>query len=321
MKFTYALAALAGSTNAWFGTGHLLVARIAENILTEKNPGKLAEAKNLLAQLEQSDAKLTKNEKNHPFVECATFADDFKYNGGFYQKGWHFIDQPWLDEGGKMSDYNFTYDVHNITEALNGLTLWMNDTKTDTYIKTTVENNTKTAEHDADAASIAMRLLIHYVGDIHQPLHAESRVDHEYPKGDFGGNTVKIPAKDGVNNLHAVWDSVAYEFSGYAKLPFTDSAWELNGKRAKALVTKHPVSSLKYDVTNLDPEQWAKESFDVADSFVYKGVETNHAVPSGYVPKAQDLAEERIVTAGYRLANLVEKLKLLPPNPKEQLFL
>lgn len=93
-----------------------------------------------------------------------------------------------------------------------------------------------------------MRLIIHYVGDVHQPLHATSRVDHEYPKGDFGGNTVKLPAKDGVTNLHALWDSVSYEYSGYAKLPFTDSDWDLNGKRAQDLVSKHPLSSLKADV-------------------------------------------------------------------------
>ena len=118
-----------------------------------------------------------------------------------------------------------------------------------------------------------MRLIIHYVGDVHQPLHATSRVDHEYPKGDFGGNTVKLPAKDGVTNLHALWDSVSYEFSGYPNLPFSDSDWDLNGKRAQELVSKHPLSSLKADVTNLDPQQWADESLAVSESFVYKGVE------------------------------------------------
>jgi len=45
---------------------------------------------------------------------------------------------------------------------------------------------------EKNGMSTAMRLLIHYCGDIHQPLHATSRVDHEYPKGDFGGNTFKI---------------------------------------------------------------------------------------------------------------------------------
>ena len=55
-----------------------------------------------------------------------------------------------------------------------------------------------------------MRLLIHYVGDIHQPLHGVSRVDSEYPKGDRGGNSFHVQTKNGAKNLHAVWDSVVY---------------------------------------------------------------------------------------------------------------
>jgi len=133
--------------------------------------------------------------------------------------------------------------------------------------------------------------LIHYVGDIHQPLHATSRVDHEYPKGDFGGNTVHLPQKDGVANLHALWDSVSYEFSGYAKLPFSDSDWALNGKRASDLVQRHPLSSLKVDVTNLDPTTCANESFEISENFVYAGVKDDEAVPTGYAPEAVTLAE------------------------------
>jgi len=80
-----------------------------------------------------------------------------------------------------------------------------------------------------DAISIAVRLMIHYVGDIHQPLHDTSRVDYQYPNGDFGGNTVPLPPKDGVTELHALWDSVGYEFPGYASLPFSDANWTRNG--------------------------------------------------------------------------------------------
>jgi len=252
MKFAV-IAALAGTTNAWFGTGHLLVARIAEDILETSAPDQLAKVNAILKTLESADSQGTKNEGKHAFVECATYADDFKYHGGFYQKEWHFIDQPYLDEGGKISDYDFTADTHPITEAIHGLVDWTTDLAhpKDSYIKTTIEGATKGSEENA--ISVAMRLLIHYVGDIHQPLHATSRVDHEYPKGDFGGNTVHLPSKDGVTNLHALWDSVGYEFSGYAKLPFTDSAWDLNGKRAADLVQRHPLSSIKVDVTNLDP--------------------------------------------------------------------
>lgn len=36
--------------------------------------------------------------------------------------------------------------------------------------------------------SFHLRLLIHYVGDVHQPLHASSRYTKKYPEGDEGGN-------------------------------------------------------------------------------------------------------------------------------------
>ena len=40
--------------------------------------------------------------------------------------------------------------------------------------------------------SYHLRLLIHYIGDIHQPLHAASRYTTVYPKGDEGGNDMRI---------------------------------------------------------------------------------------------------------------------------------
>ena len=127
MKFALIASVLAGTTNAWFGTGHLLVARIARNILVQQAPEQLAQVESILSILEGADHKLTKDEGKHAFVECAPWADSFKYNGGYYQKGWHFIDQPYLDEGGTLADYDFTLDKHNITQALNGLTGWLGD--------------------------------------------------------------------------------------------------------------------------------------------------------------------------------------------------
>jgi S1/P1 Nuclease len=54
---------------------------------------------------------------------------------------------------------------------------------------------------------------MHYVGDIHQPLHATSRVDSKYPSGDRGGNDFPITSQDGAKNLHSVWDSVVFAFT------------------------------------------------------------------------------------------------------------
>lgn len=61
-------------------------------------------------------------------------------------------------------------------------------------------------------------MIIHYTGDIHQPLHTVSGVDSYNTKGDSGGNREYIPDICGANNLHAVWDSVAYSYCGYPTL-------------------------------------------------------------------------------------------------------
>ena len=67
--------------------------------------------------------------------------------------------------------------------------------------------------NEDEAKSFALRLLIHYVGDIHQPLHATSRVDENYPSGDRGGNLFTLPSKKTAKNLHAVWDSLIYLYT------------------------------------------------------------------------------------------------------------
>ena len=66
--------------------------------------------------------------------------------------------------------------------------------------------------------SYALRLLIHYLGDIHQPLHSMSRVDADFPAGDRGGNSFNLPTHYTAKELHAVWDSVIYEYHVNDKL-------------------------------------------------------------------------------------------------------
>ena len=137
-----------------------------------------------------------------------------------WQAGWHFIDEPLLDQGGKISDFNFTFDTHNITEVINALKDMYNNKAgyKDSYEYKTIMSHTYKQHDDETVRSWGMRFLIHYTGDVHQPLHATSRVDKQYPKGDRGGNDFPLPSVSGANELHAVWDSVIYEYTGYGKL-------------------------------------------------------------------------------------------------------
>jgi hypothetical protein len=125
---------LTDTASAWYGAGHLLVSRVAYEILQKQSPQTITQVESILSVLKTEDPDWTKLEGKHPMVECVTFADDIKFKGGSYQSGWHFIDTPFLDQGGDISDYNFTLEVHNITEALSGLKSWFN--KEDGYKNT-----------------------------------------------------------------------------------------------------------------------------------------------------------------------------------------
>ena len=77
--------------------------------------------------------------------------------------------------------------------------------------------------------SLNMRLVIHYAGDIHQPLHAMSRYTNELPDGDAGGNKFYLTKKDGISELHALWDSVIYEYDDDLSQPLSETDWDYLG--------------------------------------------------------------------------------------------
>ena len=314
------IVSLLNVANAWFGVGHLLVSRIAYDILQETSPETLSRVENLLSVLTATNSTWTKDENKHPMVECATFADDIKGMGGRFQSGWHFVDQPYYNEG-KSPDFKFKYAQHNITEAISHIVDWMNKAPgyDQTYIYEQVMSNLIPGQTEENGKSIAMRLLIHYLGDVHQPLHCTALVNSKYPKGDRGGNSFPIHPKDDINELHAVWDSIIYEFPGYPTLPFSDQDWESHGRNATRMVDDHKVSPVR--AKQLDPVDWSVESFVISRDFVYQSVSENAVLDQTYVKKARSIAESQIVLAGNRLANLLKSLDLQEYDHADTAFL
>ena len=189
-----------------------LVARVAYNHLEQEAPEALQAANNVLNLYKHTHPDMTKLEGSYPFVECATFADEIKAKGGAFQSGWHFVDTPYLDQGGSINDYpNFKFDENHIGKVIPAIVDWL--TGAAGYQNSFVyQGITQHVDNEDEGKSYALRLLIHYLGDIHQPLHATSRVDKQYPKGDAGGNFFHVTQKGDVKNLHSVWDSVVYDF-------------------------------------------------------------------------------------------------------------
>merc|ERR1712166_492081 len=139
-----------------------------------------------------------------------------------------------------------------------------------------------------------------------------SRVDDKYPAGDRGGNSFKTQTHYKAKELHAVWDKVVYEFHVTEKVPITDDDWVNQGVIAARIMKENPESEID---PSMDPAVWALESFEIASTFVYKGlVEGVDLLNTEYMTEGQKIAEKRIATGGYRLAKILESMTLSVSN-------
>lgn len=75
------------------------------------------------------------------------------------------------------------------------------------------------------AQSYALRLLIHYVGDIHQPFHTEANFSPDFPDGDKGANLFALPYHYNADELHAVFDLLMYSERNNIARPINDTYW------------------------------------------------------------------------------------------------
>jgi hypothetical protein len=140
----------------------------------------------------------------------------------------------------------------------------------------------------------ALKLVSHFVGDIHQPLHAG------YPD-DLGGNTaqVRVGNNPTMRSLHAIWDSYLVQ---QANKPWPDYALELQRDI-------NPVDRTLWSA-NLDPLVWATESFQIVEDDVYEDLATApgnvRVVDDRYYQINQLTVERRLKQAGIRLARTLE---------------
>ncbi len=145
--------------------------------------------------------------------------------------------------------------------------------------------------------------LVHLVGDIHQPLHAVNRITKAEPKGDAGGNWVKLFG-DAASNLHSYWDDLPGSECKFCsdKVPCVNRAIVL-GRTLEAISSK--------EARDTDTAAWIRESFELARAKVYRdpiGVENQlyTIVPrSAYEIESYKLALKRVALAGARLAQVL----------------
>uniref|UniRef100_A0A7S3IN08 Uncharacterized protein n=1 Tax=Strombidium inclinatum TaxID=197538 RepID=A0A7S3IN08_9SPIT len=257
----------------------------------ETNPSIVAKVEHSLKPL----SYLNEHEQNHTFVECATFADDIKGKGFSDQSPWHFIDQAYFMD-------NFTTPVapekFNVTWAIGNMeySLGQNQTNNDTGVTWALGDAFDT------------RLLIHYVGDIHQPLHTVTMYSPDFPTGDMGGNLFNITEKDGINELHALWDSLIYEWDDDFEQPLNETAWDTMTNISATLRDEHKWSDadIQADLKK-HKNDWAAEGYEIATTFVYT-IEQNTLPSDEYVSEARKIVHRRLALGGYRLAKVLETI-------------
>lgn len=144
--------------------------------------------------------------------------------------------------------------------------------------------------------------LQHLIGDVHQPLHAVTRITRSHPKGDAGGNLVKLFG-DATSNLHGYWDEVPGSDCKFCN----DKIQCVN----RAIVLGKAYQSAASKSGSLDTAVWIHESFDYAQTKVYRDPigsadQLYTIVPgSSYETEAQKLARIRVALAGARLAQVL----------------
>lgn len=132
----------------------------------------------------------------------------------------------------------------------------------------------------------ALIFVVHFIGDIHQPLHAGYRHD-------AGGNGYQVQFEGKGSNLHRVWDS------GMLRTRHMDWRQYVNFLAAKGPVTLPPKQP---DVA--PPVQWAEESCRITRDIYPHG----HKIGQSYVDKELPVADKRLREAGTRLAAVLNDL-------------
>lgn len=172
----------------------------------------------------------------------------------------------------------------NVTVVISDILMWLQHQPgyENTQTFSDVMSHFNTTEQ---GESFVLRLLVHYVGDSHQPLHSINRVNADYPEGDKGGNIVPIPSYQGASNLHAFWDSDAYTKPGKQSLPLTYNAWTYTYTPwADDIRENYPVDQEDWNVN--DPWAWQDEIVALANDVYNDAVVENEPLSDAYVAQA-----------------------------------
>lgn len=287
---------------AWGCKGHQTVALLAEKQLT---PQTRQVIEKLLAE-NPVDPQLKRycgNSSRDAMADASTWPDDVRRD--LKNGPWHYIDIPRGSARAPLSQ--FCGNNGCVTQAIANQIAVLKDKNADPHLR-------------ADA----VRYIIHFVGDLHMPLHATTNNDE-------GGNCVPVryfrrhPYEDHGSftpNLHALWDTAILERDMEGAEP---------REYADFLAAIFSSDIPKWQAAGIHADDWAWESHDFAESIVYGAlipavpVETPAPVHSctdannigarmmhlnifaaqNYQEAAAPIVQQRVAQAGVRLAMIL----------------
>jgi hypothetical protein len=175
MKFSFpfflppllSLLPLLPPSSAWGNLGHRTIALLAEKHFT---PAAVSYVQLLLG--------------SDPISDAAIWADNYKFlPHGRYTSSWHFVDA--RDDPPTACGFSYSRDcTPNRTCII------------DAIVNMTAQVNNQRLPHGE--RGIALKFLLHLIGDLHCPLHIEGLLR--------GGNDIAVLWEGRVTNLHFVWD-------------------------------------------------------------------------------------------------------------------
>ena len=259
LSFSLCLTA-ALSSFGWGQKGHDVVAAIAERHLTP-------EAEAMVSEL--LDGKSIIYWAN--WLDNASYTPELKYT-----KTWHYKN---VNEGVRYEEMG----VNSSGDAV-------------TALKSRMEILTDTAS-SRDEKVLALKILVHIMGDLHQPLH----LGHA---NDLGGNRIKVKFFDRETNLHSVWDNSLPDAAH--KWSYTEWVNQLDRlplEKENEIVFPEEYS-LQGIYTPAIIDKWAKETVGVADK-VYRRMPEKSKIAYDEIAWSTPIIEDQLLAAGLRLAFLL----------------
>lgn len=238
------------NTMVWGPTGHRVVGEIAEQYLNGRARRKIA--------------RLLHGEH---LAVVANYADNIKSDPRFRKYSpWHYVNIPPGKQYGEVPASEYGDLVTGIEKCI------------------AVLEDDNAAEEDR---VFYLKMLIHFIGDLHQPLHVGRAEDK-------GGNDIQVRWFDDGTNLHSVWDSGMID---HYKMSYTEIAGsypEISRKEVKKLQQ----GSLP---------DWVEESRDLADE-VYASAEIGEKLGYRYMYDHFDAVKEQLRKGGIRLAKVLNEI-------------